>query len=205
MRLKRRARSALHTHLHVLTALTRALSALQALRVRDELLLLLRLHPAGLSLDAVWPALRKMVYSRPNGFTPVTGGRLDKPDRTFARILTTAGYASLKAFLAQQPEVSVTVRRARSAKSATSLWAMKGLTHTRVSMCQGEGAQCVVALTPAYLAAHPARPVQPREGAPVHVPACCVTLTCPTPPPLPSPVQPTARRAWWFVARAFAT
>lgn len=54
--------------------------------------------------------MRKMVRSRPDGFTPVTASRLDKPDRTFQKIIDTAGYKSVKAFLAEQPEVTLTVR-----------------------------------------------------------------------------------------------
>ena len=79
--------------------------------MRDELLLLLRLHPAGLLLDEVWPAVRAMVRGRAGAYSPVTAGHLDKPDRTMAGILVRAGFASLKAFLAAQPEVELQVRR----------------------------------------------------------------------------------------------
>ena len=82
----------------------------QVLRVRDELFLLLRRYKQGLQLDDLWPALRRMVRSRPGGFSPVTAGRLDKPDRTFQKIIDTAGYRNVKAFLEEQPEVVLTVR-----------------------------------------------------------------------------------------------
>jgi hypothetical protein len=88
----------------------RPLLRAQVLRVRDELFLLLRLRPRGVLLDDLWPALRRMVLSRPGGFTPVTACRLDKPDRTFQKIIDTAGYKNVKAFLAEQPEVTLTVR-----------------------------------------------------------------------------------------------
>jgi hypothetical protein len=88
----------------------RPLLRAQVLRVRDELFLLLRLRPRGVLLDDLWPALRRMVLSRPGGFTPVTSCRLDKPDRTFQKIIDTAGYKNVKAFLAEQPEVTLTVR-----------------------------------------------------------------------------------------------
>jgi hypothetical protein len=82
----------------------------QVLRVRDELFLLLRRYKQGLQLDDLWPALRRMVRSRPGAFSPVTAGRLDKPDRTFQKIIETAGYRNVKAFLEEQPEVVLTVR-----------------------------------------------------------------------------------------------
>ncbi len=75
--------------------------------MRDELLLLLAAHPGGLSLDAVWPALRSMVRARPDSYSPVNAGRLDKPDRTMQALLRTAGFASLSAFLATLPEVAL--------------------------------------------------------------------------------------------------
>ena len=75
------------------------------------MLLLLALHPAGLLLDAVWPAVRRMVRSRPQSYSPVTAGTMDKPDRVMANILRTAGYDTLKCFFESLPEVVLTVRR----------------------------------------------------------------------------------------------
>ena len=76
------------------------------------MLLLLALHPEGLLLDAVWPAMRRMVRSRPESYSPVNAGRMDKPDRTMLDILRTAGYETLKAFLLSLPELVLTVRYA---------------------------------------------------------------------------------------------
>jgi hypothetical protein len=137
----------------------------QALRVRDELLLALRLHPEGLSLDDMWPAVRRMVRARPGQFTPVVAGRLDKPDRTFQRILETAGYASVKAFLAEQPEVTLTVRGGglpQELCSCLERWAHASHA-ANVSAAQGEAPRIVAGLTAEYLAAHPQAPVQPSS------------------------------------------
>ena len=88
------------------------------------MLLLLALHPDGLLLDAVWPAMRRMVRSRPDSYSPVNAGRMDKPDRTMVDILRTAGYETLKSFLLSLPEVALTVRYAALRLRHASPWSL---------------------------------------------------------------------------------
>jgi hypothetical protein len=57
--------------------------------------------------------MRAMVRGRPQSYSPVTAGSMDKPDRVMVNILRTAGYDTLKCFLDSLPEVALTVRNRR--------------------------------------------------------------------------------------------
>ena len=74
------------------------------------MLLLLAAHPGGLSLDALWPAMRTLVRSRPGSYSPVNAGPMDKPDRVMQRVIRTAGFETLRGFLETLPAVALSVR-----------------------------------------------------------------------------------------------